>query len=277
VVPVLELSRVSKRYRRGPVVLDEVSFTLEPGTLTQLRGGNGSGKSTLLRIGAGFTRPSGGRVRRAFATLAFVPDRVVPPARMSARSYLDRLGRLAGMSPSAVSASAGAINDALGLFPGLQTPLGELSRGNQRKVLLTQALMRPAELVALDEPFTALDAEAATALSGLLNDRLGQGAALLVALHGGELGDAGRVLALDAGRLRDVGSEGVLAAAERTVTVELSGPQPAWTPEGEVLSDGRTRYLVAEADVERLLGTALAAGARVLRVDGPEAGSGGAR
>jgi hypothetical protein len=61
------------------------------------------------------------------------------------------------------------------------------------------------------------------------------------------------------------------------VTVELSGPQPAWTSEGEVLSDGRTRYLVAEADVERLLGTALAVGARVLRVDGPQAGPGGAR
>jgi ABC-2 type transport system ATP-binding protein len=264
----LELSQVSKRYRRGPLVLDGVSFALETGTLTQVRGGNGSGKSTLLRVACGFTRPTDGHVRRGFATLAYVPDRAVPPPRMSALTYLRQLGRLAGMKPSAIVGAAESITGALGLVPGLHAPLGELSRGNQRKVLLAQALMRPAPLVVLDEPFTALDAEAAAALSNLLQDRLSEGAALLVALHGDELGDAGHVLALEEGRLRDVGGDGVGAEDRPTVTVELAGPQPDGVPGGEVLADGRVRYRVAEGDVDRFLTIALAAGSRVRRVDG---------
>lgn len=249
-------------------MLDGVSFALESAALTQVRGGNGSGKSTLLRIACGFARPTRGRVQRGSATLAYVPDRAVPPPRMSALAYLRRLGGLAGMEPSAVVRAAESITDALGLVPGLQAPLGELSRGNQRKVLLAQALMRPAPLVVLDEPFTALDAGAAASLGGLLQERLSEGAAILVALHGDELGDAGHVLALEGGRLREVRADGVRVGDAPTVTIELAGPQPHGAPGGEVLADGSFRYRVAERDVERFLTIALAAGSRVLRVDG---------
>lgn len=261
---VLELSEVSKRYRRGPLVLDCVSLALEPGTLTQLRGGNGSGKSTLLRVAGGFSRPTSGRVYRGFATLGFVPDRAQPPARMTAREYLSRLGRLAGVPSSAIAPVAEELTERLGLDPGLDARIGELSRGNQRKVLLVQALMRPADLLVLDEPFTALDVTAATALATVLHERLHGGGTLLVAIHGDELGRLGRVLALDAGSV--VEAPGTDDAAARLVVVELAGPQPDWAPRGEQQPDGRTRYLVPEGDVERLLAAALAVGSRVLRV-----------
>jgi ABC-type multidrug transport system ATPase subunit len=266
---VLELSGVSKRYRRGPLVLDHISLALEPGTLTQLRGGNGSGKSTLLRVACGFSRPTSGRVHRGFGALGFVPDRALPPARMAARDYLDRLGRLAGMKASEIGPAAAEITEQLGLDPGLDGRIGELSRGNQRKVLLAQALMRPADLLVLDEPFTALDANAATALATILRERLQGGGTLLVAIHGHELGGLGRVLAIDAGAVAEAPQPD--AAPARLVVVELAGPQPEWTPPGNLLPDGRTRHLVPEADVERLLAAALACGARVLRVGSAEA------
>jgi len=268
VQPVLELSGVSKRYRRGPWVLDGVSLALEPGTLTQIRGGNGSGKSTLLRVAGGLSRPTRGSVRRDAGSLGFVPDRALPPARMTGRDYLARLGRLAGMHPAAVGPAAEAITERLGLVPGLDAPLGSLSRGNQRKVLLAQALLRPADLVVLDEPFTALDAEAATALTEVLQERLRQGATVLVALHGDELDNFGRVLALEAGAIAEAPPAVETAGSPRLrqVVVDLAGPRPEWTPGGSSLPDGRTRYLVAEADVERLLAAALAVHARVLRV-----------
>jgi ABC-type multidrug transport system ATPase subunit len=193
---------------------------------------------------------------------------------MTGRNYLRQLGRLAGMHPAAIGPAAEAIAERLGLVPGLDAPLGSLSRGNQRKVLLAQALLRPADLVVLDEPFTALDAGAATALTEALQDRLQQGATLLVALHGDELDNLGRVLSLEAGAITEVPSADETAGSLRLrqVVVDLAGPRPEWTPGGSRLSDGRTRYLVSEADVERLLAAALAVHARVLRVaaDEPE-------
>lgn len=263
---MLELSGVSKRYRRGPLVLDDVSLALEPGTLTQIRGGNGSGKSTLLRIGCGFSRPTRGRVHRDARSLGFVPDRALPPARMTGQEYLGRLGRLAGMRPAAIVPAADATAERFGLSPGLDARLGSLSRGNQRKVLLAQAFLRPADLVVLDEPFTALDADAAVALTAILQERLQQGTAFLVALHGDELGNAGRVLTLEAGTVAAAAESASMPVRTRRVVVELAGPQPEWTPHGEPLPDGRTRYVVPEADVERLLAAALAVHARVLQV-----------
>lgn len=262
---MLELSGVSKRYGvRGRLVLDGVSLALEPGSLTQIRGGNGSGKSTLLRVAGGFSRPSRGRVRRSRGALGFVPGRALPPARMTARRYLDELGRLAGMRPAAVRASAEAITERLGLAPGLDVPLGTLSRGNQRKVLLAQCLMRPAELVVLDEPFTALDGATSAALAVLVHERVGEGSAVLVALHGTELGDAGRVFTLEAGHLRDVASSGVEPGG--VVVIELAGARPDWPAEGVPLAGGSCRYLIREHDVEEFLTAALAVHARVLRV-----------
>lgn len=267
---MLELSEVSKRYLRGPLVLAGVSLALEPGTLTQIRGGNGSGKSTLLRVACGFSRPTRGRVHRDAIGLGFVPDRALPPARMTPRRYLRHLGRLAGVTTT--DPGAEAITQRLGLSPGPDTPLGSLSRGNQRKVLLAQALSRRADLVVLDEPFTALDADAAAALAAILEEHLQQGTTFLVALHGDELGSIGRVLTLQAGVMVETPpADGT--ARPRQVVVELAGPQPEWTPEGRSLPDGRTRYLVPETDVEELLAAALSVHARVLRVaaEDPEA------
>src|SRR5690606_21901217 len=68
--PILEVDRVSKRYRsrRGFKVREvdaviDVSFTLREGTVTALVGQSGSGKSTLARLVTGVERPTSGEVR----------------------------------------------------------------------------------------------------------------------------------------------------------------------------------------------------------------------
>lgn len=201
---LVELSGVSKRYRRrGPLVLDGIGLRLEPGTLTRIRGENGSGKSTLLRIACGFSRPSSGVVHSRHTCLGFVPDRVTPAPRMSARSYLAHLGRLAGTSTQAGLAAAEAVTERLRLAPGLDVPLGTLSRGNLRKVILAQALARRCDLVVMDEPFAALDDAASSELAGLLQERLAQGCTFLVATHTDLLGELGRTLTVHAGHLEE--------------------------------------------------------------------------
>ena len=255
--PLLEFDAVSKRYRRrGALVLDGVSLQLEAGSLIQLRGGNGSGKSTLLRLACGFSPPSAGAVHRQCRALGFVPDRVTPPARMAARSYLAHQGRLAHslIRPDELA-------DRLGLQPGLDAPLGELSRGNLRKVMLLQCLLRQVELVVMDEPFAALDTAAATELAALIGERLVEGTAFLIATHGGELAELGRTVVLEAGRLTEPEAE-----AGPVVAIDLDCAHPATGLAAVSTADGH-RYLVPAAQVEHFLRTALAAHVRVIRLN----------
>lgn len=276
---VLELVRVTKRYRRfSPNILDEVSLRLRRGELATLRGRNGSGKSTLLRVAGGFSRPTAGRVVRHGGGFGFVPDRAAPPSRMSARGYLTHLGRMAGMGRGQIATSIEEVSGRLGLAPGLDAAIGTLSRGNLRKVLLTQCLIRPAELMVLDEPFTALDADAETALTGLIGERLGSGVAFLIATHTAGLPGSswvlseGRLVEDDAGsapnHADDVGDHSAAPPGE-VFLIDLAGPATAGA--GEQLAGGGVQYRVPAGDVETFLQQAITDGARIRRVE-PEPG-----
>ncbi|MFT4297272.1 MAG: ABC transporter ATP-binding protein [Micropruina sp.] len=258
---VLELARVTKRYRRGgPTVLDEVSLRLRRGELAELRGHNGSGKSTLLRVACGFSQPSGGRVVRSSAGFGFVPDRVAPPGRMTGRSYLTHLGSMAGMERHQIAVAAESVTARLGLDPGLDAPLGTLSRGNLRKVLLTQCLIRPVHLMVLDEPFIALDADASDALTELILERADAGVTFLIATHGSGLPGVRWVLSQGRLLLDDDPEE----ASDEGFLVDLD--VPASSRAGEPLPGGGVRYRLPADELETFLVRAIADGAHVRRV-----------
>lgn len=255
---------VSKQYRhRGPLVLNEVTLELDAGTLTRVEGENGSGKSTLLRLACGFSRPTRGTVHRTCHSFGFAPDRVTPPARMTARAYLEHLVRLSG-TPGA-RAEAVAISERLGLAPGLAAPLGSLSRGNLHKVVLAQALMRPVDLIVLDEPFAALDTEARDEVSALLQERLAQGSTLLIATHTDDLSSVGRTLKLDAGSLGAVPPPSE-PPTEDLFAIDLAQAHPTTRLSPVSAAGGHAHYLVPASQVEQFLQAALAAHVRVLRL-----------
>lgn len=173
---------VAKRFGRSGFVLEDVEFELAGGTLTEVVGRNGSGKSTLLRLLAGLTLPTRGRVvvggRRVM-----VPERFVPPAQVSASSYLRHMGRLQGLDPSAVRRRSGELLERLGAAGTGTTPLGHFSKGTVQKVAIAQAFLAPAGVVLLDEPHAGLDDAAATALGELISEARGSGAAVLYCEH----------------------------------------------------------------------------------------------
>lgn len=255
---VLSFDEVSLRYRRhGRWVLDGVCLDLSRAELLCLQGGNGSGKSTLIRLAAGYGRATSGDIRRSFASCGFVPDRVAPLPRLTARSYLSHLsamdGRQGGKTHRAVD-----LAERFGLSPGLDTPLDALSRGNLRKVVLSQALARTTDIVIMDEPLAGLDAAAVGEVVAVVAEKQIQGCAFLIATHSGAFAELGTTQQLRDGRLHDI--------AQRR-WIDLLRPLPG-RADG-VQTPAGVGYWVDIDEVQSFLGAALAAECGVLSVLAP--------
>lgn len=164
---MIALRGVTKRFG-DEVVLDGIDLDLAPGALTAVMGPNGSGKTTLGRLLLGLERPDGGTIvglegRRRAAV--FQEDRLCEQltAVGNVRLVLDRT------VPTSV------VIDELrrvGLDDeSLDKPVRELSGGQRRRVAIVRALIAPAELIILDEPFTGLDVEAKSAVMAHVRER----------------------------------------------------------------------------------------------------------
>jgi ABC-2 type transport system ATP-binding protein len=269
------LRGVGKRYgRRRPWVLREIDLRLEPGTLTLITGLNGSGKTTLLRIVAGLSRPTRGTVAGRPRRVAVVPDKFVPPVRMTATAYLRHHGRIRGLTAAQAGERAEKLAATLGIMPGLGFRTEDLSKGNAQKVGVAQAFMGRTDLLVLDEPGAALDSPAARALQALVDDAVADGSIVVV-------GDPAPAPSLAGARRYQLGSGCVEAVAggpatdeEAVVTVRLrpAGDRPPdrLPPHdlgGVVLSsEGDLTLAIAEAKSDETLRRALAGGWSVVEV-----------
>ena len=162
---ILELAAVSKRYGRR-TALEGVSLGIPPGAALGLLGPNGAGKTTTLRLLLGFSRPSQGRVMlrgrspldpASRVGVAYLPERLALPARMTVRSFLRLHGQLAGLAGSQLAREIDAVLERTGLGGRADDRLGGLSKGLAQRVGFAQALLGAPELLLLDEPTSGLD------------------------------------------------------------------------------------------------------------------------
>jgi zinc/manganese transport system ATP-binding protein len=170
--PVLSVDRLSVALAGRPV-LRELSFAIEPGEFTGLIGSNGAGKTTLLRAILGLrgrAAASSGQVlvggaphARRNPLIGYVPQKVLldPDVPLRARDLvaLGRDGHRLGFAlPSRRRhAQVDEMLDAVGARAFADARVGELSGGEQQRVLLAHALMGRPRLLLLDEPLANLD------------------------------------------------------------------------------------------------------------------------
>jgi heme exporter protein A len=208
----LELRKVSK-YFGDLAALAEVQLRVEPGDAILLYGPNGAGKTTLLRLLATLVRPSEGEVlfggedvhchpAAAKAAIGFVSHTTFLYGDLTVHENLKFFGEL-----YALPRLERKIQAALALF-GLgdraRTPVRQLSRGLQQRVSLARAFLHEPQFLLLDEPFTGLDADTASALENLMRELPAQGKAVVFSTHDFERGAAlaRRLIVLEAGRIR---------------------------------------------------------------------------
>lgn len=220
---LIESLSVSYGARR---ILDNVSLTIETGEVLALIGPNGAGKSTLVRAVSGVipVHP-GGQVRKNGVNLLVVSpiERAkllsvvpqissLPPAftvwetvMLGRTPYLNFLGH-ASAHDDAMARRALERVDALDLADRL---VGELSGGEQQRVLLARALSQNTPIMLLDEPTAHLDLQHQVGLLDLVRTLAhDDGLAILIALHDLNLAAryADRVALLVDGRLQAVGA-----------------------------------------------------------------------
>jgi ABC-type multidrug transport system ATPase subunit len=187
---LLVLSEVEKRWdRRGPAVLDRVSLTLAPGTLTRVGGSNGAGKTTMLRIAAGLIEPDRGHVEvdgtRPYADrmryqrlVAFLPagDRGLY-ARLSVRRHLEFWARISMLGRRAVRPAVEHALDQFELRALADRRVDRMSMGQRQRLRLAMTFLPDPTLVLLDEPLTSLDDDGAGVLERALRRLVDRGGA----------------------------------------------------------------------------------------------------
>jgi ABC-type multidrug transport system ATPase subunit len=181
--------RLTKEYG-GVVALAPLDLHVAAGERLSLVGHNGSGKTTLIRMLAGTLEPSGGSARvagheagslPARAALSYLADQPVFYDDLSVREHLEYVARLHGATDWAPRAER--LLDAVGLAHRADDLPLTFSRGLRQKAAICLALVRPFEVLVVDEPFVGLDAAGRDALLALLDEASAAGSALVVATH----------------------------------------------------------------------------------------------
>jgi ATP-binding cassette subfamily F protein uup len=142
----------------GRTLFQNLDVSLGPGTRLGVLGGNGSGKTTLLRVIGGELPPDTGLIRTAddLRVAIFDQKRESLPQDQALRRALAAEGDSVDFRGQTVHISAWA-QRFLFRMEQLNLPVGELSGGEQARVLIARLMLRPADLLILDEPTNDLD------------------------------------------------------------------------------------------------------------------------
>lgn len=186
---LLNITQLTKTYDEHDA-LSDFNLRLEGGHLVALVGHNGAGKSTLLGIIAGLIEPTSGLVLigghvagtlPARALLSYAGDNPILYDDLSVWEHLEYVAALHGaedwQTPSRELIKRFELLDRADDLPS------KFSRGMRQKTALAIALVRPAALVIVDEPFVGLDMKAQAALLDVLEARAAAGSTVVVATH----------------------------------------------------------------------------------------------
>lgn len=163
-MPVLSVEHLTVRFEGAEqAALEDVSFSLEPGQIAMLIGPNGSGKTTLLRAILGFVpfegaiKVFGTPVRQAYHLIGYVPQhlRFDPTLPLTGREILRM--PLQNLPRQARPASLDWAITTFQLEAFLDQPIGTLSGGQFKRLLLARAMMHQPRLLLLDEPESGVD------------------------------------------------------------------------------------------------------------------------
>ena len=229
--PLFEVVDLSKRYG-GNLVVDQLSFSINPGECLGVIGPNGAGKTTTIRMCLGLTSPDAGSI----SYFGGGPDRTVLNMPQDALAIKERLGivsqfdsldpdfscaenllvfgRYFGLKDSVIKERIPKLLEFAALTHKADAKLSELSGGMKRRLSLARALVNDPQLLLLDEPTTGLDPQARHLMWERLQRLVQQGKSILLTTHFMDEAErlCNRLLVLDHGKKMTEGTPRQLIA-----------------------------------------------------------------
>ena len=185
---VIEVRDLCKTYD-GKVVIDHLSFTVQPGLVTGFLGPNGAGKSTTMRLIVGLDRPTAGDATIGGVHYADLPRplRVVGAlldagAAHKGRSAYDHLLYLA-QTQGIARRRVDEVLDLVGLHDVAHERAGSFSLGMGQRLGLAAALLGDPQVLILDEPVNGLDPDGIMWIRNLVIHLAGEGRTILISSH----------------------------------------------------------------------------------------------
>ena len=185
---MIEVSHLSKRYG-DTLAVDDLSFTVEAGTVTGFLGPNGAGKSTTMRMIAGLDTPTKGTVRvngktyrdshTPMAELGILLEAKAVHTGRSARNHLLALAQTNGLGRKRVD----EVLEMAGLTGVAGKRVGGFSLGMGQRLGVASALLGDPRTVVLDEPVNGLDPEGVLWIRTLLTGLAAEGRTVFVSSH----------------------------------------------------------------------------------------------
>ncbi len=193
----LEVNSVCFTVEHGKQLLDHISLTARPGTLTAIIGGSGAGKTTLSRVIAGYTSPTSGSVtfeghdiHTEYASLrsriGMVPQDDVVHRQLTVNQALNYAAELR-LPPDTSKADreqvVAQVLEELELTNHADTRVDKLSGGQRKRASVALELLTGPSLLILDEPTTGLDPALDRQVMMMLRQLADAGRVVLVVTH----------------------------------------------------------------------------------------------
>jgi ABC-2 type transport system ATP-binding protein len=213
--------------------VDGVTLEVRRGQVYGLLGPNGSGKSTTIKMLLGLLQPTAGRIAilgkrpTDVATkrhIGYLPEESYLYRFLTGRETLDYFGRLFRLDARARRERIDMLLDMVGLEAVQHRPVGEYSKGMQRRIGLAQSLINDPQLLILDEPTSGMDPVGSRQIKDLIATLARRGKTVLLCSH--LLGDVedlcDRVAIMYGGRIRSEGTCAELLTQEHATILETA-------------------------------------------------------
>ena len=186
---MIELKHVTKILKKN-TVLDDVTFSFENGCVYGLYGENGSGKTMLLRALAGLIVPTEGEVicdgKRLHRDVSFPENTGIVIEHMELLPKFSATENLRLLAKIRKTASEEDIRSALlrvGLDSASKEKVKKFSLGMKQRLNIAQAIFEKQNVILLDEPTNALDAEGVERMYQIIWEEKARGALIVMATH----------------------------------------------------------------------------------------------
>lgn len=188
------VTKVFKDFWLRPRVraVENVDLRVHRGQIYGLLGPNGSGKSTTIKMLLGLLQPTAGRIAvlgkrpkdvDIKRSIGYLPEESYLYRFLSGRETLEYYGRLFRLDRRARRERIDMLLDMVGLEAVQDRPVGEYSKGMQRRIGLAQSLINDPQLLILDEPTSGMDPVGARQIKDLIATLAARGKTVLLCSH----------------------------------------------------------------------------------------------